>query len=87
MERSRAAGYHFGMARDRTPPPAVDLSKFVSVAEAAKLADVHVRHMRNLAASGRIPAAKVGRAYLVLRSAAAAYKRHPTAGRPRAKKR
>lgn len=75
------------MARDRTTKHAVDLSQFVSVSEAAKLADVHVRHMRNMAASGRIPAAKVGRAYLVLRSAAKAYKRHPTAGRPRAKKR
>lgn len=63
--------------------PTIALPEFVSLPEAATLANVSERHMRLLADTGKIPAAKVGRNWLVSRAAAVAFKRHPTLGRPK----
>ena len=63
--------------------PTIALPEFVSLPEAAALANVSERHMRLLVDQGKIPAAKVGRNWLVSRAAAVAFKRHPTLGRPK----
>ena len=60
-----------------------NLEGWVSLPAAAVLADVSERHMRLLVQSGKIPAAKVGRNWLVSRAAAVAFQRHPTLGRPK----
>jgi len=59
------------------------LGSFVPLPEAARLADVTPRHMQRLAEDGVVTAIKVGRNWLVDRAAAAAFERHPSAGRPR----
>lgn len=64
--------------------PLLNLAECVSLPEAAALADVSERHMRLLVRSGKIPADKIGRNYLVSKAAAAAFRRHPSLGRPRA---
>lgn len=69
----------------KKPPPPLNLAECVSLPEAAALADVSERHMRLLVQSGKVAAAKIGRNYLVSRAAAAAFRRHPSAGRPRGK--
>ena len=61
----------------------LNITDCVSLPAAAVLADVSERHMRLLVQSGKIPAAKVGRNWLVSRAAAVAFSRHPKAGRPR----
>lgn len=60
-----------------------DSADLISVDDAAALADVTPQWIRSLAKSGRIPGRRVGSVWLVSRSAALAFKRHPTAGRPR----
>jgi len=67
----------------KKPKPTIALPEFVSLPEAAALANVSERHMRLLVNKGQIPAAKVGRNWLVSRAAAVAFKRHPTLGRPK----
>lgn len=62
-------------------PP--NLKGWVTLPEAAKLADVSERWMRQLIADGTVLGVKVGRNYLVHRASAQKFKRHPTAGRPR----
>lgn len=59
------------------------LDGWVSLPEAAKLADVTERWMRQLIADGKVLGVQVGRNYLVHRASALKFKRHPTAGRPR----
>lgn len=59
------------------------LDGWITLPEAAKLADVSERWMRQLIADGKVIGVQVGRNYLVLRESAAAFKRHPDAGRPR----
>jgi hypothetical protein len=59
------------------------LESFVSLPEAAKIADVTPRHMQRLAEGGVVTAIKVGRNWLVDRAAAAAFERSPSVGRPR----
>ncbi len=54
----------------------------LSVTEAARRAGVTDRHMRRLIADGVIRATRVGRAWLVDAKSVAAYRRHPTMGRP-----
>lgn len=66
-------------------PLPLNLAECVSLPEAAALADVSERHMRLLVEKGTVAAAKVGRNWLVSRAAAEAFRRHPSAGRPRAK--
>jgi len=56
---------------------------FLSVTEAARRAGVTDRHLRRLIADGLIRATRLGRAWLVDARSVAAYKRHPTMGRPK----
>ena len=63
--------------RRPSAPPAI-----LSVTDAARLAGVTDRHMRRLIADGVIQATRVGRAWLVDRASVAAWRRHPTMGRP-----
>lgn len=56
---------------------------YVSIAEGAALADVSPYWLRRLIQSGRIPGRRIGSAWIVSRTAAAAFRRHPTRGRPR----
>lgn len=60
-----------------------NLDGWVSLPEAAKLADVTERWMRQLVADGKVIGVRVGRNYLVLRESAEKFKRTPTEGRPR----
>ena len=62
---------------------AQSLEGWVSLPEAAKLADVTERWMRQLVADGKVTGVRVGRNYLVLRESAAKFKRSPVEGRPR----
>lgn len=78
------------MAKKKPKPkltPPANLAACVPLPDAARMADVSERHMRLLVTSGRIPAAQIGRNYLVCGTSAAAFKRHPAAGRPRARNR
>jgi hypothetical protein len=59
---------------------------WVTLPEAARLADVTDRWMRSLVQSGRVVGLKVGRNYIVSRASAAAYVRSETEGRPRSAK-
>lgn len=61
------------------------LEGWVSLPEAAKLADVTERWMRQLVADGKVIGVQVGRNYLVLRESAAKFKRSPDEGRPRSR--
>jgi excisionase family DNA binding protein len=56
---------------------------YLSVTEAARRAGVTDRHLRRLIADGVIRATRLGRAWLVDARSVAAYKRHPTMGRPK----
>jgi len=56
---------------------------FISVALAAELADVSPFWIRCLAKDGRIPSRRIGRSWIVSKTAVLAFTRHPTAGRPR----
>ena len=58
---------------------------WVPLPEAAKLADVTERWMRQLVADGKVIGVQVGRNYLVLRESAAKFKRSPDEGRPRSR--
>jgi hypothetical protein len=76
------------MARKQKPrrqevPAPIDLSQFISLPEAARMADVADTWMRRLVREGKVAGVKIGRNYLVNKSSAAAFQRHPTAGRPR----
>jgi hypothetical protein len=57
---------------------------WISLPEAARLADVTDRWMRTLVQNGRVVGLQVGRNYIVSRASAAAYVRSETEGRPRA---
>jgi hypothetical protein len=56
---------------------------WVSLPEAASLADVTERWMRSLVQAGQVVGLKVGRNYIVSRASAAAYVRSEAEGRPR----
>lgn len=64
--------------------PTEPMSDWVSLPEAARLADVTDRWMRTLVQNGRVVGLQVGRNYIVSRASAAAYVRSETEGRPRA---
>jgi len=66
--------------------PLIDPALYCAIGTAARLADVSRHWMRLQAAAGRIPAVQIDGQWFVLRSAAEAFQRHPTAGRPRAAK-
>lgn len=63
--------------------PAVNLSLYCDVAQAATLAGVTDRQVRNAIKDGRIEASKVGHVWMVLRSSAQAFQRVPGMGRPK----
>jgi len=55
----------------------------IGTAEAAALAGVSEKWIRRLVESGKLAGRRVGRSWIVSAAAAARFKRHPTAGRPR----
>jgi hypothetical protein len=59
---------------------------WITVPEAARLADVTERWMRGLIKRNHVAGIKVGRNWVVSRASAAAYVRSETEGRPRATK-
>ena len=70
-------------ALEECPAAAGSPRDMVSTREAAALAGVSDKWIRRLAESGKIPARRVGRTWVVSAAAAARFQRHPTAGRPR----
>jgi hypothetical protein len=66
-----------------TSSPAASLADMIALPEAAGLADVTEQWLRQLVKAGRVAGVKVGRNYLVSRSAAENFRRHPSMGRPR----
>jgi hypothetical protein len=66
--------------------PKTQPADWVTLPEAARLADVTERWMRELVQGGRVVGLKVGRNYIVSRASAAAYVRSETEGRPRSAK-
>lgn len=56
---------------------------FIPVSQAAELADVSAFWLRCLARDGKIPSRRLGRSWIVSKTAVLAFKRHATAGRPR----
>jgi hypothetical protein len=63
--------------------PVADLADFMPLPEAAALADITEQWLRKLVAAGRVRGVRVGKNYLVSKSSAESFRRHPTAGRPR----
>lgn len=63
--------------------PKIDPALYVTVGHAAELADVTRFWMRQQAIGGKIDAVQIDGQWFILRTAAEAYQRHPTAGRPR----
>ena len=63
--------------------PATKPDDWITVPEAAKLADVTPRWMLSLIKDGRVQGLRVGRNYVVSRASAAAYVRTTNQGRPR----
>lgn len=55
----------------------------ISVTEAARRAGITDRHIRRLIRDGVIQATRIGRAWLVDAKSVAAYRKHPTMGRPK----
>jgi hypothetical protein len=70
-------------AEPATSSPAASLADMIALPEAAGLADVTEQWLRQLVKAGRVAGVKVGRNYLVSRSAAENFRRHPSMGRPR----
>lgn len=73
------------LERAEVEAPAVPGSPrdMISTREAATLADVSEQWIRKLITSGKLAGFRVGKSYMVSAAAAARFKRHPTAGRPR----
>ena len=71
--------------RTARPEPGTKIlpADYVTTSTAAGIAGVARQHMSREARTGRIPAVWIDGQWLVLRSAAEAYERHPSAGRPR----
>ena len=61
----------------------MNLSLYCHVAEAAELAGVTDRQVRNAIRDGRIEATKIGHVWMVLRSSAQSFQRVPGMGRPK----
>ena len=75
---------HSPIGNTSAMPKLIDPALYCTVGTAARLADVSRHWMRLQAAAGRIQAVQIDGQWFVLRSAAEAFERHPTAGRPRA---
>ena len=77
-------GRAFAAAADETAAREVStLADMIPAPEAATLAGVSEFWVRSLAKSGRIPGRQIGRLWLVSKTAALAFQRHPSRGRPR----
>lgn len=61
----------------------IDPALFVTTSTAAGVGGVSRYHMSREARAGNVPGVMVDGQWLILRSAAEAYERHPAAGRPR----
>ena len=68
---------------DAKPAAAAELGDMIPLPEAAGLADVTEQWLRLLVKAGRVHGLKIGKNYLVSRSSAEQFRRHPSAGRPR----
>lgn len=57
---------------------------YVSVADAAQIMGMNVRHVRRLCATGKLGCIRVGKVFLVIKKSAEAYQRDPYGrGRPK----
>jgi hypothetical protein len=63
-------------------PPKIDPSLYVRVGTAADLANVSRFWMLQHVKAGKVPGIEIDGQWFVLRAAAAAFERHPHAGRP-----
>lgn len=70
-------------ARLEAPRAPVSPDDLLPLPLAAAAADVSEQWLRLLVKDGKVAGFRVGRCWLVKRSAAESFKRHPTAGRPR----
>lgn len=70
-------------AADAAPAAPATADELLSLPAAAMLADVTEQWLRKLVKAGRVPGQRIGRSWLVPRSAAESFRRHPTMGRPR----
>jgi len=70
-------------AAGEKPAAPVSPDELLALPAAALIADVTEQWLRRLVAAGKVAGFRVGRHYLVPRAAAEAFRRHPTAGRPR----
>lgn len=61
----------------------IDFSRYMPLPEAAALAGVTERWMRFLVTAGTVKGTRIGKFWIVDKSSAQKFKRHPTAGRPR----
>lgn len=61
----------------------IETAEYVSVGNAAKIADVSRLWMRKLAQAGKVRAVEIDGQWFIYRKDAEKYERHPTAGRPR----
>jgi hypothetical protein len=64
-------------------PAAPTADELLPLPAAAALADVTEQWLRQLVKAGRVPGQRIGRSWVVPRSAAENFRRHPTMGRPR----
>jgi hypothetical protein len=70
-------------ARLEAPRAPVSPDDLLPLPLAAYTADISEQWLRQLVKDGKVAGFRVGRCWLVKRSAAESFKRHPTAGRPR----
>lgn len=61
----------------------IDPSQYVSIGNAAKIADVTRGWMRHLASSGKVRSVQIDGLWFVLRTDAQKFSRDPARGRPR----
>lgn len=71
-----------GMSKNTTK---FDLSNAITLTQAAELAGVTDRWMRQLVKDEKVRAVRIGKFWLVDKDDAEKFQRHPTAGRPRKK--
>lgn len=89
--RSAAVAFQSQQAKEKMPAgkapkgdgKKIDPAMFVTTSTAAGVGGVSRYHMSREARAGNVPGVMVDGQWLILRSAAEAYERHPSAGRPR----
>ena len=89
--RSAAVAFQSQQAKEKMPAgkapkgdgKKIDPALFVTTSTAAGVGGVSRYHMSREARTGNVPGVMVDGQWLILRSAAEAYERHPSAGRPR----